>query len=275
MHPIDSRLYGNLSRMQQSLSGLIEIESRAVTMPKPSKIPMVGTMADELEPVLVDLYWFSLRNGIDSAPEDEEELKPWLERQLEKAAAVAALIALLLRFYKKAVNYGGSIALETLELAGKFELTSAAYLTLLDERATMLTSPSIDDDDMSLIDTTVNDLAREIPAARKSNDSTLAVLGAYIAFKALSRATAIATFEIPWGFNRGLGWTYKENGVKRLMYDVNGVGCPEICAPLHGRTMDADNIPSELNPPIHPNCDCVLSPSLTGWTAPATVWKGS
>ena len=272
MHPTDAALHAHLSTMHGALSNLIAIESRAVTMPKPSKMPLAVDMADDLTPVLTDLYWFSLRNGIDSAPQDEEELKPWLQRQLEKPAAVAALLALLLRFHKRAVNYGGTIALELLELAGTFSLTNATYLAALDERATMLTTVV---SEMSLIDTTVNDLAREIPAARKSNDSTLAVLGAYIAMKALSRSTGIATFEVPWGFANGLGWTYKENGVKRLMFDNNGEGCPLICAPLHGRTFPIDDIPSELSLPRHPGCDCTHTNADSSWTAPSTVWKGS
>lgn len=272
MHPTDAALHAHLSRLHGTLTGMIAIESRAVTMPKPSKMPLAVEMTDALVPVIEDWYWFPFRNGIGEAPEDEEDLRSWLRRQLETAAAVAALLALLLRFHKRAVNYGGAIALELLELAGKFNLTNAVYLALLDERATMLTTGG---SEMSLVDTTINNLVVAIPEARKSSDGVLAALGAYIAARALTRSVGIATFEVPWGFANGLGWTYKENGVKRLMYDVNGVGCPEICAPLHGRTMDADDIPIELNPPIHPNCDCILSPILTGWTAPAPVWKGS
>jgi len=276
MHPTDAALHDHLSRLHGTLSGLIAIEARAITMPKPSKMPLAVAMTDDLVPVLEDLYWFPFRNGIGEAPEDEEELKPWLQRQLEKAVAVAALLALLLRFHKRAVNYGGTIALELLELAGKFSLTNSEYLGLIDERATMLATPSAGSGtgDMSLIDTTVNNLAIAIPEARKSNDGVLAALGAYIAYRALTRSAAIATFEVPWGFAQGMGWTYQKNGVKRLMYDVNGEGCPLICAPLNGRTMDADNIPAELSLPRHSNCDCVHSPVLTGWTAPATVWKG-
>ena len=258
--------------MRSALSSLIAIESRAVTMPKPSKMPLAVDMADDLMPVLADWYWYPLRNGIDSAPQDEEELKPWLQRQLEKPAAVAALLALLLRFHKRAVNYGGTIALELLELAGTFSLTNSTYLALIDERGAMLTTAG---SEMSLVDTTINDLAREIPAARKSNDSTLAVLGAYIAMKALSRSTGIATYEVPWGFNRGLVWTSKENGVKQMMYDVNGVGCQHICAPLHGIVMDIDNMPLMYQPPRHGGCDCILSPVLGGRVEPLTVWKGS
>jgi len=272
MHLADAALHAHLSTMHGALSNLIAIESRAVTMPKPSKMPMAVDMADDLTPVLTDWYWFPLRNGIDSAPQDEEELKPWLERQLEKPAAVAALLALLLRFHKRAVNYGGTIALELLELAGTFSLTNSAYLAALDDRGTMLTTVG---SEISLIDTTVNDLAREIPAARKSNDNTLTVLGAYIAMKALSRSTGIATFEVPWGFANGLGWTYKENGLNRMMYDTNGEGCPQICAPLNGRMMDTDNVPDELSIPRHPNCDCIHTPVFINWEPPSTVWKGS
>lgn len=272
MHPTDAALHNHLSAMHGALSSLIAIESRAVTMPKPSKMPLAVDMAKDLEPVLTDLYWFPLRNGIDSAPEDEEELRPWLIRQLEKPAAVAALIALLLRFHKKAVNYGGSIALELLELAGTFSLTNAAYLSLIDERATMLTSAG---SEMSLIDTTVNDLAREIPAARKSNDSTLAVLGAYIAMKALSRSTGIATFEVPWGFNKGLVWTYEQNKVKRWMYDINGKGCEEFCLPLHGRIIQAGLPEGDVHIPQHPNCDCIWTPITDGWVTPGEVWTGA
>lgn len=272
MHPTDAMLHAHLSRLHGTLTGLIAIESRAVVMPKPSKMPLAVEMTDDLVPVLADLYWFPFRNGISEAPEEDEDLRAWLQRQLETSAAVAALLALLLRFHRRAVNYGGTIALELLELAGKFNLTNAAYLAMLDERATMLTTGG---SEMSLIDTTVNNLAVALPEARRSSDGVLAALGAYIATRALTRSVGIATFEVPWGFAQGLGWTYKENGVKRLMYDVNGVGCPEICAPLHGRTFPIDDVPSELVVPKHSSCDCVHSNADSSWTAPSTVWKGS
>lgn len=267
--PHDAALYRGLARMRRAFDGLLS--TRAVSVPLPSKMPLAVEMSNKLMPVINDVYWWSLRNGLSEAPEDEKKLKPWLQRQLDSPAAWAALLALMLLFHKRAVNHGGAIALDILGLTGQFNLTNAEYLSLLDERSTMLTSA---DGETNLIDTTVSDLSIAIPAARNATGDTLALLGAYIAGRALTRSAGIATFEVPWGFNQGLGMTYTENGVRMLMYDVNGIGCPEICEPLHGTTFPADNIPAGLNPPLHPGCDCVLSPSLDDWTPPDDIWRG-
>lgn len=267
----DAELQRHLTRMQRAMDGLIATQTRAVAMPLPSKMPLTLEMADKLTPVMENLYWHPLRNGIDAAPDGDKELESWLRSQLSNAAVVAALLALLIRYQKRAVNMAGSIALELMKLGKEFNLTNPAYVKEIEDRSiTLVTAGS----DMSLIDTTVGELAIAIPAARNSTSDTLAVLGAYITARAVTRAAGIATFEAPWGFNRGLTWTYKENGVKRLMYDVNGVGCPEICAPLHGRTFPIDNVPAGLEIPRHPNCDCIYSRADDSWTKPDEVWKG-
>lgn len=271
MNQFDAELQRHLTRMQRAMDGLIATQTRAVAMPLPSKMPLTMEMADKLTPVLADLYWHPVRNGLDAVPEDEKDLKAWLTRRFSDAVVVAALLALLVRYHKRAANYGGEIALGLLGLAAEFSLTNPAYLSEITDRADMLTTAG---SETSLIDTTVNDLATAIPAARNSTGDTLALLGAYITARALTRSAGIAGYESPWGFNKGLTWTYKENGVKRLMYDVNGVGCPEICAPLHGRTFAADNVPSELIVPQHSSCDCIHNPILDGWTKPDKAWKG-
>lgn len=267
----DLALHRGLTRMRRAYDGLIATEIRAVAMPLPSKMPLTIEMADKLTPVMADIYWHPIRNGLDAAPTDEADLKAWLTRQLGSAAVVAALLALLLLYHKRAANMAGSIALELLKLGKEFSLTNPAYLATIEDRGTMLTTAG---SDMSLIDTTVADLSIAIPQARNSTGDTLALLGAYITARALTRSAGIAGYESPWGFNKGLGWTYKENGVKRLMYDVNGIGCPEICAPLHGRTFPIDNVPDELTVPRHSSCDCIHSPSLDGWQKPDDIWKG-
>jgi len=267
--PTDPALTLALTRMRNALDGLLS--TRAVTMPLPSKMPLAVELGDKLEPVLKDIYWHPLRNGINEAPEDDDDLRAWLHRQLSGAAVWAALLALLIRYYRRTVNYGGEIALDVLGLSGTFSLTNAEYLAQLDERATMLTSAN---GDINLIDQTVSDLSVAIPTARNSDDDTLAVLGGYIAGRALTRGVGIATYEAPWGFNRGLGMTYRENKIKQLMYDLNGAGCPEICAPLHGRTFPADNVPDGLFVPQHPNCDCIHRPLTDNWTRPDEIWRG-
>lgn len=271
MNQFDAELHHHLTRMQRAMDGLIAEQTRSVAMPLPSKMPLTMEMADKLAPVMADLYWSPVKNGIDAAPDNEKELQSWLRRQLDKPAVVAALLALLIRYQKRAANLAGSIALELLKLGKEFSLTNPVYIAEIEARADMLTTAG---SEMSLIDTTVNDLAIAIPLARNSTGDTLALLGAYITARALTRSAGIATFEAPWGFNRGLTWTYKENGVKRLMYDINGIGCEKICAPLHGRTFPIDNIPSELIQPKHSGCDCIYSLADDSWTKPDEVWKG-
>ena len=157
-----------------------------------------------------------------------------------------------------------------LGLDGTFRLTNSALLAQLDSHAKMLTSQG---SEMSLIDTTIADLTKAIPLAAATG-STLLALGAYIASRSALRTVLIERTERPRQVANGLDWTYLRNGVQMLMYDVNGVGCPQICAPLHGRTFPADNIPMELNPPLHVFCDCIHSPVTDDWVAPESIWMG-
>jgi len=240
-------------------------------MPKPSKMPLTQDMMRDLERPLVDLYWWPIRNGLAQAPENPEDLRDWLDRQLRNTATWAAILLLLMRYYRRTANYGGEMALRRLGIDGTFNLTDVAALAVLDDRATMLTTA---DSDINLIDTTVSDLATAIPAARAAGDGALMALGAYIAGRALTRAVGIATYEAPWGFNQGLGMTYRNNGIVTMMYDVNGVGCPEICAPLHGETFPANAVPAHLSLPRHSGCDCVHSPVTEGWHQPEMIWLG-
>jgi hypothetical protein len=270
----DAALHRGLTRMQRALDGLLS--TRAVSMPLPSKMPLAVEMSNKLAPVINDVYWYPIRNGIAEAPQDEDALLAWLKRQLANTVVWTALVALMLLFHKRAVNYGGAIALDVLDLAGQFNLTNSEYLSLLDERTTMLTTADSDPvrASMNLIDTTVNDLSIAIPAARNATGDTLALLGAYIAGRALTRSAGIATFEVPWGFNNGLEWTYKENGVKLMMYDVNGIGCEEFCAPLHGRVTEVGNRDGDLFIPQHSGCDCCWTCLTDDWTPPVQIWRG-
>jgi len=265
----NTALYHSLSRLHRAYDGLLGV--RSVVMPLPSKMPLTVEMGEHLSPALKDVYWHPLRNGLSEAPEDTEDLRDWLNRQLRNAVTWAAILLLLMRYYRRSANYGGEIALRRLGLDGVFNLTNAESLAMLDDRATMLTTP---DGEINLIDTTVNDLASAIPVARAAGDSVLTALGAYIAGRALTRAVGIATYESPWAFNQGMGMTYRNNGIRIFMYDVNGIGCPEICAPLHGQTFPANAVPAGMNPPIHSGCDCIHSPVTEGWSQPDMIWLG-
>ncbi len=273
--PTDNHeLYRSLTRLHRAYDGLLSARQTPHQHLATAKDGLDQRWQADLTPVLTSLYWTPLQNGIDSVPTDGRKLRKFLRDTLSTGAAVAALLALLQRYQRQAVDIGGQVALRFLNLPGVFHLTNAAYLDELDQEAEDLTSLGEEDGDISLIDTTVNHLLVGIPKARQSDGNTLFLLGAMIDTWATSRSVTIERTERPRGVADGLNWTYKENGVKYMMYDVNGVGCPEICAPLDGRITPVDNPDSDLIPPKHPGCDCIWSPVTDDWTAPEEVWTG-
>lgn len=281
----DPRLVVGLRKMQRAYDGLRS--AAAIDQYNADKAALDTRWQAELSPVLQDLYWYPFRNGIGEAPDDAERLRQWLKDRLSDAAAVAILLALLTRYHLRAANLGGQTALNMLDLAGTFNLTNDAYVQTLADRATMLTSQGTE---MSLIDTTIDDLATAIASIRQSAGNILVALAAFITARVAQRTVLIERNERPWGVGQGLAWTYTHNGVSHLMYDVNGVGCASTCAPDHGLVFPVSALGRQL--PRHPGCDCIWSPvrydgqsvgyppvvvsvpGLQPWTPPATSWTG-
>lgn len=268
MHPIDRQLYTGLLQMQRAYDALLSVREQVT----PAEIDLGDEWQADLEPVLQDLYWYPLRNGIDQAPEDVDELRSWLRERYDDATAAAVLLLLLQRYQKRGVNLGGTMALDMLGIDATFRLTNSEYLALLDEHAAMLTTVG---SEMSLIDTTIDDLARGIPAARKSEDNTLLTIGAMIAGWSLARSGAIAVTELTRMAGNGLSWAFGGNGVRTQEFVTreDRIVC-RICAPLHGQRMPVNNIPSYLAIPQHTGCRCSYRPILTGWIPPFTIWTG-
>lgn len=278
MHQTDYEVYKSLSRLHTAYTGLLGDNVRMTAREKlnADKVLLDAQWQMELEPLIVELYWTPFRNGISDAPTDEAKLRRWLEDRYKLDAdnergAIALLLLLLLRYQQRAVNLGGQAGLGFLGLDGTFRLTNPALLAQLDSHAKMLTSQG---SEMSLIDTTIADLVKVVPLAMAATGSTLLALGAYIASRSALRTVLIERTERPRQVANGLDWTYLRNGVQMLMYDVNGVGCPQICAPLHGRTFPIGDMSSELYIPQHPNCDCIHSPLMEDWVKPDTIWTG-
>lgn len=274
----DHAIYKSLSRLHTAYTGLLGDNVRMTAREKlnADKVLLDAQWQQELEPLVNDLYWVPFRNGVSDAPTDEAKLRRWLEDRYKQDAdnergVIALLLLLLLRYQQRAVNLGGQAGLGFLGLDGTFRLTNPALLAQLDSHAKMLTSQG---SEMSLIDTTIADLTRVVPLAMAATGSTLLALGAYIASRSALRTVLIERTERPRQVANGLDWTYLRNGVQTLMYDVNGVGCPQICAPLHGRTFPADNIPAGLSVPQHVFCDCIHSNADENWVQPDTVWTG-
>lgn len=285
--PIDPRLLAGLRKMKRAYRGLLSTRAAAIEQYSADKDALDARWQAELTPVLQDLYWHPFRNGIDEAPADADKLREWLADRFTDAATVAVLLLLLQRYHQQAVNLGGQTALNLLGLDGAFVLTNEAYLQQMIDRATMLTTQS---SEQSLIDTTINDLVTALPAARASALGVLLALAAYITSRAAQRTVLIERYERPWGVANGLGWAYQHNGVGYVMYDVNGVGCPLVCAPDHGLIFPLGARGRHI--PRHSGCDCIWSPvrhdgqtvgyppvtvsvpGLAPWTPPATVWTG-
>lgn len=283
----DPRLTTGLRKMQRAYSGLLSTRDVAFDQYVADKEALDTRWQAELQPVLADLYWYPFRNGVSEAPEDADRLRQWLKDRLVDAATVAILLALLQRYHIQAVTLGGQTALNALGLDAVFSLTNETYLQELVDRAVMLTTQG---SEVSLIDTTINDLAEALPVARASADGVLMALAAYIASRAAQRTVMIERYERPWGVANGLGWTYQHNGIAYVMYDVAGVGCPEVCAPDHGLVYPVNARGRSI--PRHSGCDCIWSavqydgqrlgsppvtvsvPGLQPWTAPAQVWTG-
>lgn len=265
--PIDRQLYTGLTMMRRAYAALLSVREQVT----PAEIALSDEWQAEIEPVLQDLYWWPFRNGLDQAPEDVDELRSWLRERYDDATAVAVLLLLLQRYQKRGVNLGGTMALDMLGIGATFRLTNSEYLALLDEHAETLTTVG---SDMSLIDTTIDDLARGISAARKSEDNTLLTLGAMIAGWSLARSGLIAVTELTRMAGNGLTWAFGGNGVRIQEFVTRERAC-KYCSPLHGIRMPVNNIPGYLQIPIHPNCRCYYMPVLDGWNRPSTIWTGS
>jgi hypothetical protein len=262
----DQRLRVGLYRMRRAYDALLSIREQVT----PAEVALSDQWSADLEPVLRDLYWWPLRNGIDQAPEDEDELREFLERAFTDAAIVAALLALLLRYQERSVNLGGNMGLSMLDLPGTFRLTDADYLMLLNDHATMLTTPRTE---MSLIDTTINHLVAGVPKARRGDGSTSVLLGGMIGAWVALRSPLIAITEETRFVGNGLNWTFVQNEV-RFQDFITREGACKLCSPLHGRRMPVNNIPADLRLPVHQKCRCYYVAVTAGWTPPATIWTG-
>lgn len=272
---LDLVLYRGLSRLHHAYTGLLSISTRQLEELTSAEVELDAQWQMALEPVLSDLYWWPFRNGLDEAPTNERELRRWLKQKYanedDNNAAIAALLALLLLYQRRGVNIGGRVGLELLGVGGSFNLTNTSYLDRLEATARSLTSLGTD---LSLIDTTIDNLVHGIPAARESENNTLLTLGAMIAGWVVVRSGWIAATEGARVFNRGLNWVYRRNDVAEQIFRTRSGACAKICQPLEGRRMPVNNIPADLSLPRHQNCRCFYEPALDGWTQPATIWRG-
>lgn len=260
-------------RVQQAINGLLAVESRArADSISPAEVSLETAWQKALEPALDDLYWQPFSNGLSSAPDDPEELTAWLRRRLRSGAAITALRDLLDRYSVRGVNIGGKIALDHMEVGGTFRLEDRDYLAEIAAHSETLTTL---DSEMSLINTTVDDLVRGIPQARADEDNTLKVMAALIGGWSLSRSAAISVTETSRTVAMGLVWAYLRNDVRTIEFFTIGdeLTCV-ICGPLDGLVVPVNRIPARATIPRHPYCRCRWEGKLDGWETPSHIWRG-
>ena len=173
----------SLQRLERAYNGLLSVRATIDEL-TPAELQLEAQWQQALEPVLRDLYWYPLRNGLNTLPQDEAELRRFLRDSLSSAAAIAALLALLKRYLLQAVNIGGRMALNLLGLDSTFHLTNPEYIHQVEDHADTLTQAGTE---LSLIDTTINHLATGIPQALAS-DTALMTIGGLITGWAATRS---------------------------------------------------------------------------------------
>jgi hypothetical protein len=230
-----------------------------------------------------DTYRWPLRNGVTAVPElDVDALAEWARGEFTTAAGRAStgnLADVLGRYFVRSFEVGGELALDLLGSQRPFQLRDEDLRELIDDVATSYTDPYAD---ISLTNTTANDLARQIASGREAGLSVSALdaaLTTYISGRALTRSSNIAATEMVSWSRKGLGTTYGRNGVEYMIYktapELSRRGPCPICEPYNNQRLQASNglVWFDLLPQ-HSGCVCYYLPDTAGWELPEEVWTG-
>ncbi len=230
-----------------------------------------------------DSYLWPLRNGVTGVPElDVDALAEWARGEFTTAAGRAStgnLADVLGRYFVRSFEVGGELALDLLGSQRPFQLRDEDLRELIDDVATSYTDPYAD---ISLTNTTANDLARQIASGREAGLSVSALdaaLTTYISGRALTRSSNIAATEMVSWSRKGLGTTYGRNGVEYMIYktapELSRRGPCPICEPYNNQRLQASNglVWFDLLPQ-HSGCVCYYLPDTAGWELPEEVWTG-
>jgi hypothetical protein len=127
------------------------------------------------------------------------------------------------------------------------------------------------DADVSLAQTTIQDLARTIVRAVVS-DVMLSVAIAALAGHILARSILIAETEISRAVIIGLVETYGRNGIVHMVYNTRDSDACKRCTPDNGKQF---LIPPAIWLPRHPHCRCFFTPNTLDWNPPKDWWVGA
>lgn len=242
-----------------------------------------ATFGRALRVPVYDTYRWPLRNGVTAVPElDRDALAEWMRGEFATPAGRAStgtLADVLNRYFVRSFEVGGVLALELLSSERPFQLRDGDLLELINDVATSYTDPYAD---ISLTNTTANDLARQIASGREAGLAASAIeaaLTTYINGRALARSANIAATEVVSWSRKGLGTTYGRNGIEAMIYktapELSQRGPCPVCEPWNNQRLQASNgrVWFDLLPQ-HNGCVCYYLPDTAGWELPEEVWTG-
>lgn len=272
----------SLLRLHHGLTAVLPLAGSRQLADGPTieELALEADWARELEPVLRDLYYYPIRNGVETAPDiDREQLQAWALDVYDDEFAVAALLLLLSRYMQAGVSVGGQLALNEMGLNEVFELEDAGVISTIGALAQGLVSIS---SEISLTHTTANELAMIISRLRDeglSGGEMLLRLDEYIVSRSAVRSGLIAQTESVRSTRFGLVETYTRNGIEVVIFrnapELTESGPCLICEPLDGNRYNiVENIVVGPQPPLHTGCVCYYEPDMIDWSPPEEIWTG-
>lgn len=238
------------------------------------ELDLEADVSEGLESSLVELYYYPLRGDISNVPEgSEDEIRRWALAQYREEAATAALLLLLINYLRRGVNVGGAMALDTLGLPGRFNLTNAGIIRQIERAAGQVATVG---GRLSVVDTTAAELARQITDYRQlemTAEEMNRAWSTYVNGRAPVRAVGIATTEGVKGTRAGLAMTYGRNGITYEILRNQAGACVE-CQGYEGERFATVNGFVVGVIPVHPGCRCFYEPDMDGWERPDEAWTG-
>jgi hypothetical protein len=210
-------------------------------------------------------------------------VRPFLRSHYREFPAEALSMREAIGSYtRRMYDAGGQYALDSLGLVGVFRLDEPEIIGSIEEHSRQLTEI---DGDMSLIDTTVDELTSQLEAQRNSGRDwvdVLPLISAWILGRTVIRTAAIVQSESVRASRWAMLSAFVGNGIKGVRFYTTGDErvCDQ-CRPLHGEYFELsgvfrplNDIPGYARIPVHPLCRCFYDAQTDGWIKPALIWTG-
>lgn len=238
---------------------------------------------EEARPKLAALYRSPLADdGLESAYR-RNRVRPFLRSHYRANPSTALDLRDVLNDFKlQAFNLGGQYALDALELDGSFSLADDTILDGLREDSRQST---IVGGDLSLIDTTIDEMAGQLEAQQQGGVSltdAIPIINAWVIGRAVIRTALIIQTESVHSSRWAMLSAFVGNGIGGVtFYTVGDERVCFQCRPLHGERFDVHSVffplrdlPDYARIPVHPRCRCFHDAIMDGWVKPAVIWTG-